>query len=240
MCIAIIQHSKHEKYAYFVAINREELYHKRWLEMDFHWQEYPNCKGYLDIDSGGTWLAHNNTVLALLINKESNDKATLKTRGFIVLESLKNSASAYEAIKNLSKLDVDSVKPFNVVFIDSKDVWFASNTCDDKILKIIDFKSIKDDLIVLNRTFPNDVSQIRVKNAFNNFENLPQPQPELHNWTTWENELTKESIVVKPEDEQTLWLNANQWGTLQSDIIAISYDETERFHFHQVKKSNNL
>jgi hypothetical protein len=94
MCISIIQKSKNKKYSYFVAINREESYSKKWLEIDYHWQQYPDCRGYFDIDSGGTWLAHNSRVLSFLINKEPLSKDTLNTRTFIVLESLQSSNSA--------------------------------------------------------------------------------------------------------------------------------------------------
>ncbi|MBB3841066.1 uncharacterized protein with NRDE domain [Runella defluvii] len=238
MCIAIIQKSQNPSFSFFIAINREEIYSKKWKKVAMHWPNYPHCYGYLDIESGGTWLAYTEHLMGIIINREFPINLKLNTRAFVVLEALEGAISIQDAIQNLDYLDFSLIKPFNLLLIDKQSVWYGTNWVSTIRAKI-QFTQLCQDLIVLNRTSPNDFDQIRVHHAFQTFSHLVQPNPVLNQWMAWETELTKTCLTTSPNDEYELWLKSANWGTLSSDIIAVELTKKTPFLIHSVKSKNH-
>jgi len=238
MCILAVKKSRNTQYAFFIAFNRDEQYLKKWKDIGAHWPAYPESKGYLDITTGGSWMAFNQQVLAIVLNNdmlESEEPKAVGTRGFIALEATRKSNNAKTALDAVTKLDISEIRPFNLVLVDCKSVVYASNVNQGKMVKKIYAMSLDQDLILVNRSVPNDLTQRRIAVAMKEFENLQEPNPKVDDWASWTKFMTEESFAEMPESERTLWLNSKEWGTLNADIIAVSTKSIPAFLLHHVK-----
>lgn len=235
MCIAIIKRSLNPDFSFFVGINRDENYSKQWDEISNHWFRNPEIFGYRDHDSGGTWFAYNGYLTAILINRESNHYKDLCSRSKIVLMVLNNASSIEKALGNLLKVDARYYKPFNLIILNNKDIVLATNYYNNKVNYYTDVTYIEDDLTLINRSFPNDLNEKRIRLNIKKIQYLKEPNPKEGYWNDWEQILTTECYAETPEEERCLWLNSNVWGTLLSDIIAIPRKENQVPIIHRVK-----
>ena len=236
MCIAIIKRSKNPDYTFFIGLNREEKYSNSWKKINNHWKDNPDIFGYKDNLSGGTWFAYNNNLLATLLNRESNGYEHLETRSNIVLQSLQKSDSISQSINNLSDKDISKYKPFNLLLLSREQVFLVTNFYNNEIKNDLSLQELDDDLIMLNRSFPNDMSETRIISNFDKFKNAKEPIPQKNEWGDWEQLLTIECFANSPLEETCLWLNSQEWGTLVSDIIALPKDKNKSPIIHNVKE----
>lgn len=217
MCIAVIKRSVNEEYSYFIAFNRDELNDKKWETWGYHWEHYPNVFGFLDLETGGTWLARNdNGVVGFLINRECANKQLLNTRANIVLIALSNAKTAINAVNRINNSKIDDIRPFNFIAVDHTNIVYLSNCCD-KAVKT----KLNETLIMINRSFPNDFNEIRIKNNYLKFKSVEEPNPEKSNYLYWERILKKCSYTDNTNTEFTMSLVSDKWRTLSSSIIAI-------------------
>ena len=235
MCIAIIKRSSNPDYAFFIGLNRDEKYAKHWDEISNHWSQYPYIYGYRDHDTGGTWFAYNKRLTAFLINREEDNFEYLRSRAYIVLIALRNAFSLEEALDNLSKVDASLYKPFNLIVLNNESVVLATNYSDGRVYSQVKIVSIEDDLVFINRSFPNDLCQKRIALNMEIFSRLKEPNPRDNCWDEWKLVLTTECNVQVPDDESSLWINSKEWGTLLSDIIAIPRQNNQKPFIHRVK-----
>lgn len=235
MCIVIIKRSLNPNFSFFLGINREEKYTKHWDEISNHWEQYPGIFGYKDHDSGGTWFAYNNNLMAILINRESNKYEHLQSRSNIVLTSLNAANDLYTATQNLLKEDMSSYKPFNLILIDNRNILWATNFCENTVKSEISTVLIKDELIFINRSYPNDLNEKRIALNIDRFRVLKEPNPIENTWDDWEQVLTTKCYVDIPAEETCLWLDSKEWGTLLSEIIAVPRTDKQLRIIHRVK-----
>jgi uncharacterized protein with NRDE domain len=235
MCIIIIKKSNSTNYSHFIGLNRDENYEKKWEGISNHWSEYPFTFGYKDLNTSGTWFAFNQYVMAITINKEGENIKNLESRSFLALESLKNAENTNEAINNLLNIDTSKIKPFNLVLISRDNIKYATNYYDKHLTIKIKYFDVDKNLILLNRSLPNDFKEKRLSCNFNKIISIKEPIPEKNNWKEWEDVLKEECFVNNKDQETTLWLNSNTWGTLISDIIAVTRDKNVPFIIHNVK-----
>lgn len=243
MCIVVIKKSKNPNYSFFIGMNREEKYSNTWEQISNHWFDFPDIYGYKDNLSGGTWFAYNKHLLAILINKESNEYEDLETRAYIVLHLLHNADSVNKAMENVANEDMSKYKPFNLIFLNREQVFWATNFYDNMMKSNLFFQILEDELIMLNRSFPNDMTEQRIASNFDKFKNTKEPIPQKNDWKAWEQLLTTECYADNPLQETCFWLNSKEWGTLSSDIIALSKDKNQLPVIHKVKErkiSNGL
>jgi len=236
MCIAVIKRSKNPDYKFFIGVNREERYSNGWEKISNHWKDTPDIFGYKDNLSGGTWFAYNKNLLAILVNQESNGYEHLETRSNIVLQSLQNADSISHSISNLSDKDMSKYKPFNLLLFSRNQVFCITNFYDNEIKQDLSIQELDDELIMLNRSFPNDMSETRIVSNFDKFKNAKEPVPQENEWQEWEQLLTMECFTNFPSEETCLWLNSQEWGTLVSDIIALPKDKNKSPIIHNVKE----
>ncbi len=222
MCIAVIKKSNNIKYSYFIAFNRDESIEKKWKTWGYHWVKYPNIFGFLDIDTQGTWLARNDYgVVAFLLNRESENTHNLLTRAYIVLHLLNNAKTAVQAIEYANKYNISNIKPFNLVAVDRENVVYISNCQNEGKGKIL-----KESLIIINRSYPNDFNEIRIKRNYPKFEHLAEPDPEKKYYSFWESVLKECSFLNGTKNEFSMSLVSKSWRTLSSSIITIKKDGT--------------
>lgn len=235
MCIVIIKKSMNPDFSFFLAMNRDEKYTKCWDEINNHWKSCPDIFGYRDHDSGGTWFAYNQFLTAILINRECYDFGHLYSRSKIVLIALQNAKDLNTALENLLKEDTEYYKPFNIVILSNNKIAIATNYYNNKVNSRVNITYLDDDLILINRSFPNDLNENRIKLNIEKFHFLKEPDPKENVWSDWEQILTTECYAVSPEDENCLWLSSKDWGTLLSEIIAIHRNGKQVPIIHRVK-----
>lgn len=220
MCIAVIKRSTNQDYSFFIAFNRDEAIAKKWIPWDYHWKHFPNVFGFLDVDTGGTWLARNDDgVVAFLINRESENKQSLNSRAYVVLNVLSKAKTALETRKYVNNSNIREIKPFNFIAVDKANVVYWSNICNKGMQTIL-----YENLIMINRSFPNDFKEIRINNNYLKFKFIKEPDPERNNYSCWERILKECSFTDGVNTEFTMSLISENWKTLSSSIIAIRRD----------------
>ena len=235
MCIVIIKRSLNPNYSFFIGMNREERYTKHWDEISNYWEQYPEILGYRDHDSGGTWFAYNDNLTAILLNRESDKYQHLQSRSKIIFLSLKTANTLETAVENLLKVDVSSYKPFNLILVDNKNILWATNFYDNTVKSQTSTSLIKDDLIFVNRSHPNDLSEKRIALNIDKFRILKEPNPIENIWDDWSQILTTKCYAELPAEEKSLWLDSKEWGTLSSEIIAVPRTDKQSRVIHRVK-----
>ncbi len=91
MCIVVIKKSKNPALrVLYRNEQRERNIIKHGTKSITTGQQLPDVLGYKDNTSGGTWFAYNESLIAILINKESNGYEQLETRSNIVLKALQD------------------------------------------------------------------------------------------------------------------------------------------------------
>lgn len=225
MCVAVIKRSKNPKYAFFVAINRDEKNEIEYKLWSYHWYNYSDIYGCLDIKSGGTWIALNTYgVFGALLNKESKPSSGTKSRSHILLETLHNSSSATSVVEQLSARTFEKYKPFSIVVIDKKHAfYFASESNMDTHAS---YQLLDNELTMVNRSFPNDLSQQRIRNNYTRFLRAAEPNPDVSDYVEWQDILSETCYTDSIETEFAMTLISDKWRTLTSCIIAIPQDGT--------------
>lgn len=230
MCVAVIKRSKNPKYSFFIAVNREEKNDRSYKLWGYHWNNYPGIYGCLDVKSGGTWIAINAYgVFAVLLNKELLPSSGGKSRSHILLEILHNSKSATLVAENLSAKDFKEYKPFNIIIIDKKEAFHFSNEDETGTKSLCQL--LNTELTMINRSYPNDLSQQRISNNYQKFIDAAEPNPDIFDYAEWQTILSEVCYTDSIETEYTMTLISDTWRTLTSSIIAIPQDGT----FPQIK-----
>lgn len=174
----------------------------------------------MDIRTGGTWLAFNTTgILCFILNQELNkEDISLETRSFVILEILKDATSIKQVLYNINNLDIHNIKPFNLIVMNKNNVYYISNRKKNKKIRII--KKLDDKLILLNRSFPNDMNQIRIKSNYEIFKKIKEPN--LKYLYSWKKILLYKKYVNCQNEEISMSLNSKTWETLNSTILFLS------------------
>lgn len=229
MCIAILKKSKSPQYIWFAAIIRDELYNKSWAQAAAYWPEFPNAISYKDELSGGTWFAYNDHVVAMVVNREGRDDM-LQSRGLIAPIAVGHAQCAVEAVNAMMHQNMEIYRPFNLLIFDRNHTFYLTNHAVDRC------KQLESDLVLLNRTYPNDFDQIRVRCNFELIRNAPDPDPGNEDWSSWLELMENPLKVVSMEEETGLNLRAANWGSLNADFFACPADHSQKIiHFsHQL------
>lgn len=222
MCIAVIKKIKNSDYKYIIAFNRDEKVGKSFKLWGYFWDEYQDIYGCLDEETQGTWFAINdNNVVAFLLNREILDTTREnKSRGKIILNVLKNVKSAKEAKNKVNTLDLTDMRPFNLVILDCKSVYYLGFQKNN-----IYSYQMKQNLILLNRSYPNDFNEVRIRSNYSRFFELSNR--DLFScswWNTWKEYLTDNCYCKSEEEERKMFLISTKWRTLSSTMVVLNID----------------
>lgn len=224
MCIAVIKKSGNPTYKFFVAVVRDEKKGKSHLLPAFHWPQYPDVCGFLDLDTKGSWLAFNEYVFAVVLNREMTSSNLKLSRCDLVLRSVTGSKNVNDSMFVLESLETSNYNPFNIILIDRSNVRWGTNVING-LQQPIRFENLNDTLIIINRSFPNDMNEQRVAANFEALRSVGDPNPDLDDWQKWEEMFNSWSDVYGPENEVSFLLNSTHWMSLSCDFFAIPSDD---------------
>ncbi len=126
--------------------------------------------------------------------------------------------SINQVLHNINNLDINNIKPFNLIVMNKNNVYYISNRKNNKRIKII--KKLDNKLILLNRSFPNDMNQIRIKSNYRIFKKIKEPN--FRDLYSWKKILLYKKYVNCQSDEISMSLNSKTWETLNSAILFLS------------------
>ena len=235
MCVAIIKKLDQKSLSYLIAFIRDERYDREWVKLGAHWKQFPSITGFLDIKSGGTWLAYNQYVIAMIINREITIEKNYKSRGHIILKSINNAKNIRDVINQISKIDCKLIAPFNIIIVDRFNCYYGSNNILSKNNSLVAFIPLTANFNVINRSVPNDLNEKRVAVIFDIFGKIDDPDPQLNSWGSWDQVIQEESYVMSQQDEKSCWLTSSEWGSITADIFAITKNASQPFISHSVK-----
>jgi len=239
MCIAFVKKSTNSNYSWYAAIVRDENYEKSWAPIGKHWPDYPLANGYLDSKSGGSWLAYNDTVVALLLNREGSTNL-LNSRGEITIKAVGNSTNAKMSLKTLQSNISSAYRPFNLLLMDKDDIFYLTNYGTDCLLKELFIQKITDELIMVNRSFPNDWSEPRIRFNFDSISKIADPEVDTHDWESWLSLFEEYQEVFDIKEEKRLNLRSKEWGSLNVDFFACPLDSQLSIVHHSIQLYDGL
>lgn len=118
-----------------LASNRDEVLSRPTAPADF-WPSKPDIFGGRDMVSGGTWLgiAQSGKRWATILNfRESGSTKKRSSRGSLVSGYLDADVSPGNYCR---QIDGDEYEGFNAIFGDAREVWFATNRGENKIVQL--------------------------------------------------------------------------------------------------------
>ena len=216
MCIVVVNR---EKDNLILAFNREEKKGKRWMMPQKYWGNYIGVIGYLDCETKGSWLVYNHFgIICCILNREEDDKGGKLSRGQMVLEIINNAQSVENCLDNWRKIDVEKIKPFNLLVI-SKDKTYLCSNRDNESLNTKVTKEIIEPFFILNRSYPNDKAESRIAYNYNRLKELKNSKIDK-----WKKIMGEESYVTA-QNEKTMSLISEEWETLSHTLIKLKYSD---------------
>lgn len=218
MCIVVINR---EKENLLLAFNRDEKYNKLWRGPSNYWDEDPNIIGYQDITTLGSWLVYNKYgIICCLLNKEMDCTMQTASRGQVVINIIKNAYNITDCLYNWKQLSVKHISPFNIILVCKNELYYCSNR-DDKgnICKVC--RRINNNLIMLNRSIPNDMNETRIRNNFHRLNKLSN-----NNISQWINIMSETTFTIDTKTETKMSLYSSSWATICRTIIKLNYNNT--------------
>lgn len=208
MCIAIIKKTKE---GFIVGFNRDEMFTRPWKNIGKNWSDHPDVTGYLDKQSGGSWLAYNdNGILAFVLNRSAQENdGKLLSRGMLILELLSNTESISEAIRKLYKIKLDAIRPFNLIIMNSRECYYYSNINYTKAV------CLKSKLVMLNKGIPNDMREERIRYNWSFFASVNCKD----DIKQFKDKMLETSSAIN--GELTMSLEGEQWKTLSHIILRV-------------------
>lgn len=200
---------------------RDETNRRHYLEYGKWWKQHPGVYGYLDIKTNGTWLANNESLFACILNRELVGSKMQLSRGNIILDILIECKECKSVIAYCNKKNYYNYSPFNLIFVDkSGNVIYLTNRTDDNkpcagIIEIIQL-----DFFMLNRSFINDFSQIRIRNNYFSLNSLLSNG--IYNNQDLYNYLSREAYTESEKSETTIKLISKEWKTQIISLVCIN------------------
>lgn len=127
MCLIVVAAGVSARYPLVLAANRDEL-HQRPTEPARWWADCPNVLGGRDAVAGGGWLAidHRGRVAAVTNLREDTARPSAHSRGWLVSDFLRGTASAEEFAAGLEPRS-EEYAAFNLLLIDGGEPRYLSN-----------------------------------------------------------------------------------------------------------------
>ena len=143
-----------------VIFARDERKERDYYDYGSWWNKYPYIYGYKDVEKGGTWFAHNNSLFACILNQEYVTQEHYLSRGSIIIELLSHCDNVNSAKNYCKEKDFSRVLPFTMVIIDNnKRIALVSKKAEISTGVIQD---VDNSFFMLNRSYKNDFSQRRI------------------------------------------------------------------------------
>lgn len=220
MCTILIYRKPNSEWPLIIAQNRDENPERESLPLGRHWNEMQGIIGGMDLGgkAKGSWLASNeNGVFASIVNLTGTvgGKAE-KSRGKLVLDSLKFS-SVKEAEEYLLKnIDASEYQPFFLVIAD-KDNAVVLKSDGQTIFS----EEIPEGLSMITPRGLNNGLCPRYSRHKDSLIAAQIPEPGNDNWEDWIKLLSMPQLVI-PTDGMTLVNREKNVETVSSSLFALN------------------
>lgn len=223
MCTVVILRRPGHDWPLLLAANRDEMADRPWRPPGRHWPERENVTAGIDELAGGAWLGVNDEgVVAGILNRRDSlgPDPSLRSRGELVLEALDH-FDADDAAQALGDLDGRSWRSFNMVIADNRDAYWL-RSLGAVAGGRIEIQPIEEGLSMITSGELNDMTAPRIAHNRKLFEAAPVPDPEIDDWSAWQELLAGRAHPdgAGPEEAMTV-VTDHGFGTLSSSLIAL-------------------
>lgn len=221
MCTVVILRRPDHDWPLVLAANRDEMLSRPWQPPARHWLDRGMVTAGLDELAGGTWLGVNDFgVVAGVLNRKGalGPQEGFRTRGELPLEALDH-ADARAAATALGHLDPSAYRPFNMIVADNQGAyWLAHAEGVGRVL----VTELPVGVSMITSGERNDLRIPRIRNYLPRFEQATAPDPDLGDWTTWQDLLaSREHEPVESQGEAMNIVGDGGFGTASSSLIAL-------------------
>ena len=224
MCTSVILFRKEHPWPLIIGSNRDEnLFRKSYFPAR-HWlKSSPQIIGGYDLEKKGSWLSINDYGLVSIIHNrklERDNKIKKKSRGEIILNIL-NFDNINDSIDYLQNLNQSIYNGFNIIVSDKSNCYWGKHISVNNKIKI---EEIREGFSILTNNNLNDLKDKKINYYLNKFSQSSVPDPDNHNWISWEHLLATDKIDDQnfPEEAICFFDKKNNFGTRSSALIAIS------------------
>ncbi len=227
MCTFVLLHRPGHRWPIIIGANRDEILTRPWRAPGRHWPEHPGVIGGLDAEAGGSWLGMNDAgLLAVVLNRRGSlgPAPGLRSRGELVLRALEAERAA-QAVENLSSIDGNEWRVFNLVIADSEGAWWIRNAPDFQISHY----AFPEGVSMLAADDINDPASNRIAYHLPVFRSASEPDPDRQAWDSWRDILGSTDCPDEdPLSAMTIKPKGRNYGTVSSSLIALPARDTKK------------
>ncbi len=223
MCTLVILRRPGHDWPLLLAANRDEMAGRPWKPPARHWPDRAEVVGGIDLESGGSWLARNDTgVVAAALNRVGTlgPAPGKRSRGELVLEALDH-ADAGAAAVALADLDPAAWRSFNLVVADNTSAWWLAAREGARAVVV---ERIPEGLSMLTARDLNDPESDRIARYLPLFRNAKVPDPAAGDWEAWKTLLASRDSAVGPSGAMNI-VTESGFGTLSGSLLALPSKE---------------
>jgi len=222
MCTVVLLRRPEHEWPLLVAANRDERVSRAWDPPARHWPDRAEVIAGRDREANGSWLGINDHgVVAAILNRSGSlgpapDK---RSRGELVLDALDH-AAAPDAAEALSEIDAAAFKSFNLVIADAERAFWVKGEGNGTP----EVSEVPEDISIFTAHDMNDVlSSPRTRHYLPLFQKAHPPNPQLGEWTAWENLVASREMGAGQTDANAAIHVETDWGfgTVSTSLIAL-------------------
>lgn len=237
MCTLVVLYRPEDPWPILIAANRDEMLDRPWRAPGRHWPDRSNVVAGLDEFGGGSWFGINDDgVVAGIMNRAGTlgPAAGKRSRGELVLEALDH-AEAKVAAEALAHLNPAAYRGFNLIVADSEGAYWLSHK-DTVGTGRIEVMPLAPGFSMLTAYDLNDRSSARIRRYLPLFEQATVPEPEVGDWSAWEELIaSRESDVDSAREGGMNVVTDFGFGTVSSLLLALPargrFDIKPKFRF---------
>lgn len=227
MCTVVVLRRPGHPWPLLLGANRDEMVGRPWRPPGRHWPDRPHMIAGLDETAGGSWLGVNDHgLVAGVLNRVGSlgPAEGKRSRGELVLEALDHSDATIAATQ-LSHLNADSYRSFNLVIADNQSAFWLRNLGEDqdqaKGPARIEVFELVPGYSMLTAFDRNEVENPRVQIHLPRFEAAEPPDPANGKWESWQ-ELMKARPAEGQSEESAMTIKTDfGFGTMSSSLIGL-------------------
>tara|TARA_Y100000590_G_scaffold434360_1_gene552463 strand:- start:17 stop:760 length:744 start_codon:yes stop_codon:yes gene_type:complete len=240
MCTSIILFRKNNKWPFILASNRDEKFSRKSKFPGKYWKNQSYVLGGYDQEAGGTWCAINNKgVIGCIHNRNFEQKVfkPSKSRGEIILKILEG-RNSFESLDIIKKLDVTPFNGFNLIIADTNKAYLIKySNFEEKII----INNIDEGISIITDQDMNDMKNKKIRYYYLKFTSVDYPNPDINNWSNWENLLSSTNIENQKKQNESICFNIdNYFGTVSSTIIALSNNDKYIYRYTEGPPNKNI
>jgi len=227
MCLIAFAWNAHPRWRLLLLGNRDEA-HARPAAALARWDDAPRILAGRDLEAGGTWMGVSDDGRAGVVTNVRDPRASKDgaSRGFLVADYLRGTASAARHAQELHTGDVD-FRPFNLLLFDAGEAFYLGNHPERRLqavepgvhgLSNADFNTPWPK----TRTLEERLHAWLREGAVDDFEPLFEALADDVRWP--DHVLPDTGVGIALERElSAAFIRGQRYGTRASTVIAVDY-----------------